>query len=165
MPFIWAVLGNALILRKLPPLSVTNNNVSSPTATASYVGHNSSTHVSLSGRSWTDAIISNWKGLTLKYLSILVLSMQKTSSFTKEKDTKSRVNVIFWEGEKRVKGKKKALKKSLYILSWVFNILKLCTGFVSSFGLLQLSHVEENLSKYVYSLAIERFSLRMYLLF
>ena len=51
------------LLSAIKPLSVTNNNVSWWTATASHVGHNSNAHVARSGRLRTDAVICNWRGL------------------------------------------------------------------------------------------------------
>ena len=46
-------------MEKLKPLSVTDNRVGTRSAAASHVGHNSSVHNSLSGRSRTDAVICN----------------------------------------------------------------------------------------------------------
>ena len=48
-------------LLALQPLSVTNNSVNSRTAYSSHVDHNSSSsvHIARSGRSQTDAVISN----------------------------------------------------------------------------------------------------------
>ena len=52
-------------LNTFKPLSLTNDSVGSQTDAVSHVGHNSSDLVACSGRSWTDAVICNWKGLYL----------------------------------------------------------------------------------------------------
>ena len=49
----------------LKSVSVTNKSVGSRTAAADNVDHNSSTHVSRSGRPWTDGLICNLKGLEI----------------------------------------------------------------------------------------------------
>ena len=45
------------------PISVTNNSVCSRTAAVGYVGAAIVDHVAGNGRSRTDAVICNWKGL------------------------------------------------------------------------------------------------------
>ena len=79
-------VGHGLSNKRFPkPLSVTKNSVGLRTSVANNVDHNSSAHFTCSGRSRTDAVICNWKGLyshvTLKDLQLSFQVQNKRTTF------------------------------------------------------------------------------------